>query len=143
LVSREGQRHIYERLAARAGVDLGPAECWLLFRIEEYAPDSATSLASRLELSETSLLPHLERLEEAELLVGGEDGYTLLALSPNGQEVIGRLVAARRQALSELLEGWSPEQHEELARMLGRLARELLQDDPQPGLVDTRGGQHD
>lgn len=143
LVSREGQRHIYERLAARAGVDLGPAECWLLFRIEEYAPDSATSLASRLELSETSLLPHLERLEEAELLVGGEDGYTLLALSPNGQEVIGRLVAARRQALGELLEGWSPEQHEELARMLGRLARELLQDDPQPGLVDTRGGQHD
>ena len=143
LVSREGQRHIYEQLAARAGVDLGPAECWLLFRIEEYAPDSATSLASRLELSETSLLPHLERLEEAELLVGGEDGYTLLALSPNGQEVIGRLVAARRQALSELLEGWSPEQHEELARMLGRLARELLQDDPQPGLVDTRGGQHD
>jgi DNA-binding MarR family transcriptional regulator len=143
LVSREGQRHIYERLAARAGVDLGPAECWLLFRIEEYAPDSATSLASRLELSETSLLPHLERLEEAGLLVGGEDGYTLLALSPNGQEVIGRLVAARRQALGELLEGWSPEQHEELARMLGRLARELLQDDPQPGLVDTRGGQHD
>jgi AAA ATPase domain/Bacterial transcriptional activator domain len=58
-------------------------------------------------------------------------------------EVIGRLVAARRQALGELLDGWSPEQHEELARMLGRLARKLLQDDPQPGLVGTRGGQHD
>jgi EmrB/QacA subfamily drug resistance transporter len=143
LVSREGQRRIYERLAARAGVDLGPAECWLLFRIEEYAPDSATSLASRLELSQTSLLPHLERLEEAGLLVGDEDSYASLALSPNGQEVIGRLVAARRQALGELLEGWSPEQHEELARMLGRLARELLQDDPQPGSVGTRVGQHD
>jgi DNA-binding MarR family transcriptional regulator len=143
LVSREGRRSIYERLAARAGVDLDPPECWLLFRINEYRPASTAGLASRLELPETALLPHLERLEEAGLLVGEEDGYASLVLSVNGHEVIDRLVGARRQALAELLDGWSPEQHEELARMLGRLARELLQDDPHPGLVGTRGGQHD
>jgi DNA-binding MarR family transcriptional regulator len=142
LVNRENRRRIYERLATRAGVDLGPPECWLLFRIGEYAPASAADLASRLELPETALLPHLERLEEAGLLVGDEDGSASLVLSTNGQEAIGRLVAARRQALAELLDGWSPEQHEELARMLGRLARELLQDDPQPGLIGTRRGQH-
>jgi cation:H+ antiporter len=106
-------------------------------------PEVSTGLASRLELPETALLPHLERLEEAGLLVGEEDGYASLVLSVNGHEVIDRLVGARRQALAELLDGWSPEQHEELARMLGRLARELLQDDPHPGLVGTRGGQHD
>lgn len=132
LVSREGRRRIYQRLTSRAGVNLDPPECWLLFRINEYHPTSATDLASNLELPETLLLSHLERLKEAGLLVKGEDSKAQLTITQDGQRIIERLVAARRQSLAELLEGWTPEQHEELARMLGRLARDLLQDESQP-----------
>ena len=49
--------------------------------------------------------------------------------------MLDKLLASRRQSLAEMLEGWSPEQHEELARLLGRLARELLRDDPEPRLA--------
>ena len=42
------------------------------------------------------------------------------------------LVEVRRESLNELLESWSPEEHKELARLLGCLARELLRDDPEP-----------
>ena len=45
---REGAREIVMRVAARAGVDLSPAACWLLARLSEsHAPDLAT-LASRV-----------------------------------------------------------------------------------------------
>ncbi len=37
---REGAREIITRIAARAGVELGPAECWLLARLSnESSPD--------------------------------------------------------------------------------------------------------
>jgi hypothetical protein len=49
-------------------------------------------------------------------------------LTPAGEAVLERLVTARRERLSEHLDGWSPEQHEELARVLTRLARELVGD---------------
>jgi hypothetical protein len=39
-------------------------------------------------------------------------------------------VTARRKGLAELLSDWSPEQHEELAGLLSRLARELVADAP-------------
>jgi EmrB/QacA subfamily drug resistance transporter len=143
LVSREDRRRIYERLAARVRADLNPPECWLLFRINEYDPTSATDLASKLELPETLLLSHLERLEEAGFLVKGEGSNAQLTITQNGQKVIERLVAARRQSLAELLQGWSPEQHEELARMLGRVARELLQDDPQPEFIGVQGQRYE
>jgi DNA-binding MarR family transcriptional regulator len=143
LVSREDRRRIYERLAARVRADLNPPECWLLFRINEYDPTSATDLASKLELPETLLVSHLERLEEAGFLVKGEGSNAQLTITQNGQQVIERLVAARRQSLAELLQGWSPEQHEELARMLGRVARELLQDDPQPEFIGVQGQRYE
>jgi DNA-binding MarR family transcriptional regulator len=67
----------------------------------------------------------LDRLESGGLVgrVGGAR-----ALTPPGEAVLDRLVAARRERLAEHLEGWSPEQHEELARMLTRLARDLVGD---------------
>jgi hypothetical protein len=40
------------------------------------------------------------------------------------------VLAARRQGLSELLDGWEPEQHEEVRAMLDGLARELVAEPP-------------
>jgi hypothetical protein len=39
-------------------------------------------------------------------------------------------VLSRRERLCEHLDGWSPEQHEELARVLSGLARDLAGDPP-------------
>jgi hypothetical protein len=49
-------------------------------------------------------------------------------------EIANRLVAERRASLARLCDGWSPETHDELARLLTRLARELAgEPDPQMG----------
>lgn len=40
-----------------------------------------------------------------------------------------RLAEARRSSLCELLDGWGPDEHEELARLIQKLAKELLADD--------------
>jgi hypothetical protein len=41
-----------------------------------------------------------------------------------GMETAARLIAERRATYARLVEGWSPEQHGELAGFLTRLARE-------------------
>jgi DNA-binding MarR family transcriptional regulator len=115
-------------------VNLAPAECWLLFRIDEHGPITPQDLAACLDLSESDLHPHLQILREKELITGGDE-HAPLAVSPEGRCALEKLVEARREDLNELLEGWSPEEHEELARLLERLARELLRDDSEPKLA--------
>ncbi len=48
-------------------------------------------------------------------------------LTDEGQAAASRLVTARRDALSDLVQDWDPEQHAELAAMLTRLARYLAE----------------
>jgi DNA-binding MarR family transcriptional regulator len=66
----------------------------------------------------------LERLETAGLV--RRNGAR--ALTPAGENALERLVKARRERLCEQLDGWSPDQHAELARVLTRLARDLVGD---------------
>jgi DNA-binding MarR family transcriptional regulator len=51
-------------------------------------------------------------------------------LTPAGQETVTKLIAERRAGLARLLEGWSPDQHDELAQLLTRLANELVGERP-------------
>lgn len=60
------------------------------------------------------------------------------ALTAAGHDVLDRLVAARRERLGELLEGWSPETEAELAALLSRMARDVVADHPQAA---PRGAQ--
>jgi EmrB/QacA subfamily drug resistance transporter len=133
LTSRENLRQVYERLAARAGVDLPPACCWMLFRLGEQAPATPAQLASRAHVAPDALAPFVARLRVAGLVanpsdVEGQDG-TAIALTPQGQQVLDRLLTARREGLADLLAGWSPERHAELAEGLRVLARSLTCDD--------------
>jgi len=52
------------------------------------------------------------------------------ALTPAGQEVLGRLRTARRAGLAELLADWSPEQHRDLSEFLRRVAGDLAREAP-------------
>jgi DNA-binding MarR family transcriptional regulator len=49
-------------------------------------------------------------------------GYSL---TEQGAEAADRLIAERRASLARLLDGWEPEQHADLAKLLTRLADEV------------------
>ena len=51
-------------------------------------------------------------------------------LGSDGQDVYGRVLAVRRQRLAELLDGWSPEEHDEVRAMLDDFAREYVAEPP-------------
>ncbi|HLH25372.1 MAG TPA: MDR family MFS transporter [Chloroflexota bacterium] len=133
LAGREQLRPIYERLAARAGVDLPPGCCWLLFRLDEQAPATLAFLAKRARVPAAKLLPYLTQLRENGLVEVDDsargEGPVCVALTPHGREVLDRLLAARREGLAQLLAGWAPERHAELAAALRQLALGLTADD--------------
>ena len=133
LISREGRTGIYQRIIDRAGLSLDPASCWLLFRLDQAAPVSLAGLSARLRGPVDTIGAPLERLTGGGLveIAGGGDGTgPLVALTTEGRAARERLVAARREGLERLLDGWSPEQHAELATLLQRLAESSLADEP-------------
>ncbi len=56
---------------------------------------------------------------------------------PSGKSAIDRLTVARRDSMTELLEGWDPETHPEVVEMVRHLAKALLADDDKL-LADAR-----
>ncbi len=132
LARRQNRRGLYERLAVRAGVDLEPAACWLLLRLREHPDATLEELAQQLGVSTPRLVALAEGLTQSGLIEtqplsdGDNRRFTPTAV---GRATLDRLTAARRDGLADLLDGWSPEQHPELASCLQRLARELLADD--------------
>ena len=115
LARRENHWRVYERLAERAAVDLEPAELWLLARLGE---------ETTVDLDEPRLAVAHASLRERGLV---EDSR----LAGEGRVVYSRVVEARRTGLTELLEGWEPEKHDEVRAMLDRLARELVAQVPE------------
>ena len=134
---------MFRRLAARAGVTLDPLCCWLLFRIQEQAPVSQESLARRLRVPGEKLTPSIESLIQNELVtvtskVDGQAGGQI-QLTDAGQQAINKLAAAYEDSLTELLDGWSPEQEAELVVLLRRVAMNLLSEDSSNELAGARG----
>jgi EmrB/QacA subfamily drug resistance transporter len=125
---REGAREIVVRVAARAGVELSPAACWLLARLsEDHAPDLA-ALASRFDIGVDTLTAAREELARAQLIAPSPGNPSVQELTAAGHATLERLVATGEQRLSDLLEGWRPEEHEDLARMIATLARQFFID---------------
>jgi EmrB/QacA subfamily drug resistance transporter len=131
-LARSDNRHrIYERIAARAGVQLAPLSCWLLARICDVQPVTQGDLAHKLHMVPSQFDAPLHELEQKGLVRLTEtskegEPQPLLDLTPAGEETLNRLVTARREGLADLLSGWSPDQHKELADLLSRLARDLV-----------------
>ena len=129
LAAREERWGIYERLAARAEVDLPPPELWLLARLGERAPLTREALAGDLRLDVPALSAPLERLD-TDGYVRGEDGT--IVLSPTGRAAYERILEARRAGLRDLLDGLEPERHPELQRLVEGLGRDLVREMPAP-----------
>ena len=121
LSRRENRWQVYERLGARAGLALTPPESWLLARLGEHPPLPAARLAHDLRVPPGRLAPPLERLQHDGLIAADKSGR--ISLTAEGRAGLDRFLAARHDALADILEGWSPQEHPEIGALLTRLAR--------------------
>ena len=137
-VSRENRGELYGMLATRAGLDLPPAACWLLYRVADRPDVTVEEVAARLDVDPERLRSGVDQLETAGLIscVGRAEG-PCLEVTAAGGDAIERLTGARRDTLGELLEGWEPDEHPEVVEMIRELARALMADDDRL-LADAR-----
>jgi EmrB/QacA subfamily drug resistance transporter len=128
--AKENRSELYQTLAHRAGLDLPSRSCWLLYRLADRPAESIHDVAGRLDVDHEILEPGMQGLIEAGMLEEVTRGSEVdLVLTPVGQDAIQRLLEARRGGLTELLEGWNPEEHPELVEMVQHLASSLMADD--------------
>jgi DNA-binding MarR family transcriptional regulator len=129
LIGRDARRRLIEQLVARAGIDLTAAGAWLLAQMSRYPGAGLDQLCSAydvpLERAEQARAELLEEGMIVELAAPESDGDARYELTAAGRETAERLIAERRASLSRLLDGWEPERHEDLAKLLTRLAEEV------------------
>jgi MFS family permease len=135
--SRENRREVYETLSARAGVELDPRGCWLLYRMAEDPTITLAQVRARLTVQVDLLGPAVDSLVAAHLIETGPLEEGRLVLTAAGRAASDALTAARRDSMTELLEGWDPEAHPEVVDLIRHLADELLADDEKL-LADAR-----
>ncbi len=144
VTKRENRAELYRTLAARAGLDLEPAACWLLYRLDDETGDSLAQVADRLHADVARLRAGADQLVAEGMVTRARTGASLtdddgcgLRLTAEGHRAIAQLCESRRQGLTELLAGWDPDQHPELEALVRRLADQLLADDEKL-LADAR-----
>ncbi|MFK0265959.1 MFS transporter [Streptomyces angustmyceticus] len=137
LGSREGRKHIYEKITARAGLDLRPAAGWLILRIHRCGAVEPARLAERSTVPLGVLAESVRQIEERGLAT--RDGV-LLRLTGDGLETAERLSAARQQSLAELLgDWWTDDRPTDLTALVHELTAELCgSDEEEPHHGDTR-----
>jgi EmrB/QacA subfamily drug resistance transporter len=137
LLRREERERVYEQLIAEAGIEITPPETWLLGRIAEREPTSMTVLAGRLQVEPEQLREPLDGLVSRRYIHG--DGGGRFELTESGHAAREHLLAAGRDQLCRLLDGWKPEEDEELRPVLRRLAGALVLEMP---VGDARAPAH-
>ncbi|HEX3332941.1 MAG TPA: MFS transporter [Acidimicrobiales bacterium] len=128
--ARENRAELYETLAHRAGVDLPPRSVWLLYRLADGPACTVDEVAERLKVDPTIIQPGVDGLASAGMIEERRRGAECdIYLTTAGSTALDKLTEARRSGLTELLEGWNPEEHPELIEMVKQLAHSLLADD--------------
>jgi EmrB/QacA subfamily drug resistance transporter len=122
----------YDRLADLCGLELPGGSCWILARLAKQGSVASTDLAKQAGVSLETGRPYVDKLVQAGLLRRG-DGT--LELTTAGHAAADRVFEARRKGLEQMLAGWSPQEHADLAQLLDRLSRALLGEDADRGLI--------
>ncbi|MGI5257563.1 DHA2 family efflux MFS transporter permease subunit [Streptomyces angustmyceticus] len=137
LGSREGRKHIYEKITARAGLDLRPAAGWLILRIHRCGAVEPARLAERSTVPLGVIAESVRQIEERGLAT--RDGV-LLRLTDDGRETAERLSAARQQSLAEMLgDWWTDDRPTDLTALVRELTAELCgSDEEEPRHGDPR-----
>jgi EmrB/QacA subfamily drug resistance transporter len=120
LSSRENIWERYGRAIDKADVDITVPQAYGLFRLHQAGPVSEAEICRRNKIKPDEIRPKLDAMVASGRIQRDADG--LITLTPDGEQVVARLTEARLALLNEKLEGWSPEQHADLVRMLRELA---------------------
>ncbi|MFD3697513.1 DHA2 family efflux MFS transporter permease subunit [Streptomyces sp. NPDC058646] len=127
LGTREGRRHVYEKITEKAGYDLLPAASWLLLRINKYGSAEPAVLAERTVVPLKAITDAARQTEERGLAV--RDGLALV-LTDKGRAAASALSAARQESLAELLgDWWGPDRPTDLAELVAEINAELCGSD--------------
>ncbi|MCX4693552.1 MFS transporter [Streptomyces sp. NBC_01408] len=127
LGTREGRRHVYEKITAKAGYDLLPAASWLLLRINKYGSTEPALLAERTAVPLKAITDAARQTEGRGLAV--RDGLALV-LTDKGREAARKLAAARQESLAELLgDWWGPDRPTDLVELVAEINEELCGSD--------------
>jgi EmrB/QacA subfamily drug resistance transporter len=127
LMQREERQATYRRLIARSGVEIEPAAGWLLARLRPRGPIAPAALGTELDVPADRIERLLGTLAAGGLVVW-RDG--LADVTAAGAETVDRLVAAGREELCLMLEGWKPREDADLAPVLRRMATALVAEMP-------------
>ncbi|MEU1078342.1 MULTISPECIES: MFS transporter [unclassified Streptomyces] len=123
LGTREGRRAVYEKITARAGLDLLPAASWLLLRVQRHGSAEPAALAEHTPVPLTVITEGGRQLEERGL--ARREGRVLVA-TESGRATALLLGRAREESLAELLgDWWGPERPTDLVKLVEELTAEL------------------
>ncbi|OLZ70756.1 EmrB/QacA family drug resistance transporter [Streptomyces amritsarensis] len=127
LGTREGRRHVYEKITEKAGYDLLPASSWLLLRINKYGSAEPALLAERVNVPLKVITDAARQVEERGLAV--REGLPLV-LTEQGSAAAAKLSAARQESLAELLgDWWGPDRPTDLVKLVEEINTELCGSD--------------
>ncbi|WP_405787073.1 DHA2 family efflux MFS transporter permease subunit [Streptomyces sp. NBC_01367] len=127
LGTREGRRHVYEKITEKAGYDLLPASSWLLLRIKRYGSAEPAVLAERVNVPLKVVTDAARQIEERGLAV--REGLPLV-LTDQGRACATKLAEARQESLAELLgDWWGPDRPTDLVKLVRQINMELCGSD--------------
>jgi EmrB/QacA subfamily drug resistance transporter len=128
LVGRQRMKAYFERVVVETGVDLPINECWVLVQIRRGCSDPQV-LSERSGAPPEAVHASLSALTQSGLAVSPAAGGTIdepFALTERGVAIADKLLAAVRDRLEKLLDGWSPEQYSDLVNLLNEFAAEVI-----------------
>ncbi len=123
-----------EELLRAAGVRLDRAGAALLYKLRHYAdtPFRVTSLAALLGVDAptvTRKVQQLERLGYVAREPDPEDGRaSLIRLTRSGQDTVDRILAAHRDRLARLFDGWGDDDVRTFGALLEKFSESLRRD---------------
>jgi DNA-binding MarR family transcriptional regulator len=125
-LGRDDRLRAYRRLAARAGLDLAPGESWMLSSVVRDGSRRIPDMAMR---SGTEVV----RVQEVAAALAAR-GYALVTgdsvtATDAGRQAAASLREAQRDALNEILDGWSPRQDEGIQDLVDTISARLLAKD--------------
>lgn len=125
------QVRLHERFLDSAGVRLDRAGASLLSKLEGSEGDAlrVTELAERLGVDSPTVTRKVQQLERLGLVVRADDPEDRRAhrigLTPSGRKTLRRLTTAKREWIEHLLAGWSGDDLDRFASLLGRFTDRL------------------
>lgn len=129
VVGLVGLPRVHERLMAKARVRIDPSAYPVLRQLSQSEPMRLSELAKLLGVDVSTASRTVKRLESDGLVVKTLDQFdgraSVLRLSGDGRELLGRLRAARHELMGEVFATWSCDELASLAPLLERAAQDL------------------